>query len=311
MRKILIAVLTFGMMAFAHADLPSKTSAAGDSITMGFGADCKGNIWLWDLFCLLGGDQPEHSWFDGWDNDVTSIHDRYKVSDANIKANKNAAKSGSEMRGGDNNFATQAAKMMAQSPVPDHVEVLLGGNDICNRGCTVEGNCNNPLYDDNEWRSSVRAGLDTLMQGMPVGGTVYLGGVPRIQDLRPAGIAKQKGSWTINCKSIWNTFDICSVATDGDKMSGETIDQRRANIAARQQRYNEILAEEAAAYNANSNGTNPKGIEVVADYQGEGVPSAGTTGFGKNDIDGGDCFHPSIRGQNTISSVLWNNNPDK
>ena len=96
MRKILIAVLTFGVMAFAHADLPSKTSAAGDSITMGFGADCKGNIWLWDLFCLLGGDQPEHSWFDGWDNDVTSIHDRYKVSDANIKANKNAAKSGSE-----------------------------------------------------------------------------------------------------------------------------------------------------------------------------------------------------------------------
>lgn len=311
MRKLILVLFTLTLAVTANADLPNKATAAGDSITMGFGADCKGNIWLWDLFCLLGGDQPKHSWFDGWDSDVTSVHDRYKVLDASVVANKSAAKSGSEMRGGSNNFATQASKIVAQAPVPDHVEVLLGGNDICNRGCTVEGNCSNPLYSDDQWRSSVRAGLDILMDGLPTGSTVFLGSVPRIQDLRPAGLAKQKGSWTVNCKSIWNTFDICSVATSGDSMAGESIDVRRANIAQRQKRYNEILAEEALAYNSNANGKNVNAIEVVADYQGEGVVSAGTTTFGKNDIDGGDCFHPSIRGQNTISSVLWGNNPDK
>jgi len=310
MRHIFLLVLTLGIISHAQADLPNKTTAAGDSITMGFGADCTGNVWFWDLFCLLGGDQPEHSWFDGWDSDVNSVHDRYKVLDASIVANKDAAASGSEMRGGDNNFAVQAANIAAQAPVPDHVEVLLGGNDICNRDCTNPANCSDPLYSDAQWRQSVRAGLDTLMQAMPVGGTVYLGGVPRIQDLRPAGLAKENG-WTINCKSIWNNFDICNVATSGDVMNGETITQRRSNIAVRQVRYNEILAEEAVAYNSNANGKNAKGIEVVADYQGESVASVGTTPFGKNDIDGGDCFHPSIRGQNTLSNVLWGNNPDK
>lgn len=311
MRRLLLAVFTIGLMVQAHAELPDKTTAAGDSITMGFGADCTGNVWFWDLFCLLGGDQPEHSWFDGWDRDVNSVHDRYKVLDANIAANKNAAASGSEMRGGNNNFATQAANIAAQVPVPDHVEVLLGGNDICNRDCTNPANCSNPLYSDAQWRQSVQAGLDTLMNSMPTGGTVYIGGVPRIQDLRPAGLDKQSGSWGINCENIWNSFDVCSIATSGNVMNGESVGQRRAAISDKQKRYNEILAEEAIAYNSNANGKNPRGIEVVADYQGEGVASVGTTPFGEDDIDGGDCFHPSVRGQNILSDVMWSNNPDK
>jgi len=291
-------------MSPAHA-LPSKATAAGDSITMGFAADCRYNRYFWDLFCLLGGDQPEHSWFDGWDSSVNSVHDRYKQIDSSIVANKSAAASGSEMRGGNNNFATQAANIVAQSTTPDHVELVLGGNDICNRGCTDPANCNDPLYSEAEWRSSVQAGLNTLVGGLPSGSTVYLGGVPRVQDLRAAGLAKQASSSRIRCENVWNSFGVCTIATSGSSLNGESSAQRLAAIEVAQQRYNEIIAEEAAAYD----GTN--GVEVVTSYQGENVSSVGTFSFGKDDIDGGDCFHPSVAGQDTAAGLMWGHNPDK
>lgn len=291
--------------------LPSKASAAGDSITMGFAADCRYNYWFWDLFCLLGGDQPEHSWFDGNSSKVNSIHDKYKQIDGSIAANKNAAASGSELRGGSNNFATQAANIVAQSTTPDHVEVALGGNDICNRGCTDPNNCSDPVYTEAQWRSSVKAGLNTLVSGLPTGSTVYLAGVPRVQDLRAAGLAKQATTYRINCNSIWSTFGVCSIATNGGTYNGESHSQRYAALNTVQRRYNEILAEEASAYNSNSNGLNPRGIEVASNYVDENTSSTGTFNFGKNDIDGGDCFHPSILGQNKVSDLMWNNNPDK
>ena len=285
--------------------LPSNTTAAGDSITMGFAADCRYNRWFWDLFCLLGGDQPEHSWFDGWDSSVNSVHDKYKQINGSIGANKNAAASGSEMRGGSNNFATQAANIVAQSNTPDHVEIVLGGNDICNRDCTDPANCSDPLYTEAQWRSSVQAGLNTLVGGLPSGSTVYLGGVPRVQDLRAAGLAKQASSSRIRCENVWSNFGVCTIATSGSSLNGESSAQRLAAIEVAQQRYNEILAEEAAAYD----GTN--GIEVVASYQGENVSTVGTFSFTANDIDGGDCFHPSLQGQNTAANLMWNHNPDK
>lgn len=299
-------VFAISMLVSTQASaLPSNTSAAGDSITMGFAADCRYNRYFWDLFCLLGGDQPEHSWFDGYSSNVNSVHDKYKQLNSGIGATKAAAASGSEMRGGSNNFATQAANIVAQTPTPDHVEVLLGGNDICNRGCTDPANCADPLYTDAQWRSSIQAGLNTLTGGLPSGSTVYLGGVPRVQDLRAAGLAKQASSSRIQCENVWSSYDVCTIATSGSSLNGESSAQRLAAIEVAQQRYNEILAEEAAAYN----GTN--GVEVVASYQGENASTVGTFSFGANDIDGGDCFHPSVSGQNTAANLMWNSNPDK
>jgi len=306
-----ILLLVIGLFSVQAQALPGKAAAAGDSITMGFAADCRYNFWFWDLFCLLGGDQPEHSWFDGWDSSVQSVHDKYKQLNGSISANKSAAASGSEMRGGSNNFATQAANIVAQTTTPDHVEVVLGGNDICNRGCTDPANCNDPVYTNAQWRSSVQAGLDTLVSGLPAGSTVYLGGVPRVQDLRAAGIAKQKTTYRINCENIWSTFNVCSIATNGGTFNGESHAQRFAALERIQREYNEVIAQEAAAYNSNANGKNPRGIEVVSNYVNESTSSTGTFRFGKNDIDGGDCFHPSLRGQNTVADLMWAGNPDK
>jgi len=309
MGPIVAIALSMGVMN-AQA-LPGKAAAGGDSITMAFAADCKYNRYFWDLFCLLGGDQPEHSWFDGNSSNVDSVHDKYKQIDSAINANKAAAESGSEMRGGSNNFATQAASIVAQTTQPDHVEVALGGNDICNRDCTDPANCADPVYTNDEWRSSVRAGLDTLVSGLPTGSTVYMAGVPRVQDLRAAGLAKQASHSRIRCENVWSSYSVCEIATKGGSLNGESHAQRFAALETVQREYNEILAAEAAAYNSNSTGQNPRGIEVVSNYVDESTASTGTFLFTKNDIDGGDCFHPSVLGQNKVADLMWNNNPDK
>ncbi|WP_226663227.1 SGNH/GDSL hydrolase family protein [Microbulbifer aggregans] len=298
--------LTSALCSINTVAAPAKGAAAGDSITMGFAADCTGNTFFTGgFFCLLGGDQPEHSWFDGSASRVNSVHDKYKAIDPNVAATKNAARSGAQMRGGDDSFSIQADRILADTLVADHVEVVLGGNDICNRDCVDPANCTDPLLTESEWRGAVQAGLDKLVSGLPTGSTVVLGSVPRVQDLRAAGIAKQTGNWRVNCESVWSTFGICRIATNGGTMNGESFATRSAGIEAAQRRYNEVLQEEAVAYN----GMN--GVEVVAEYSGADQSNVGTFSFGKDDIDGGDCFHPSVRGQNTVADLMWTGNPDK
>lgn len=312
MRLLSISLILATLVPIAaKAELPQKITVAGDSITMAFAADCKGNVFPWDLTCFLAGERHELSWFDGADRDVNSIHKRYKDIDSSILANKKAAASGSKMRGGKNDFPIQAANIVAQSHQPDHVEVLLGGNDICNRDCSDPNNCDDPLFTDSQWRKGVQEGLDVLVSGLPRGATVFLGGVPRIQDLYSAGKKKQKGKARVNCQSIWKTFEICNIATQKSDLNGESIEQRLSAIAERQRRYNEILAEEAVAYSTNANGKNTRGVEVVSDYVDEHTPSTGTTPFGAKDINGGDCFHPSVQGQNKIADMMWLNNPQR
>ena len=71
------------------ADTPRKITAAGDSITMAFTAYCSGNVWFWDYSCLLDGDQPTRSWFDGSNNSIDSVHDKYKRLKSSIRLQNN------------------------------------------------------------------------------------------------------------------------------------------------------------------------------------------------------------------------------
>lgn len=293
----------------------ANIAVVGDSITRAFGADCTYNSSWWSLLCLAGGDQPEHSWFDGSSSSVTSVHDRYKVLDNSINSNNSAA-TGAELTGiredgSEPSFAAQANTIVAQTPTPDHVELLFGGNDLCSRDCVDPSNCSDPIYSDDEWRQAIRTGLNTLVSGMPEGSSILLGSVPRVQDIRQAGLDKQAGDEYINCESIWSSYDVCSIVTQSGTLNGESLASRIAGVAAAQKRYNAILAEEATAYNSNNNGQNPNGIEVVAEYVDESTPSGGTFQFGASHINGGDCFHPNVATQTLISELMWNSNTDK
>jgi len=290
----------------------TATSAAGDSITRAFAADCTWNSSWWGLLCVAGQDQAQHSWFDGWASAVTSVHDLYKAIDPSITANKDAAQTGAEMVGRNDTerpFAEQAAMIVAQSPVPDHVEMIFGGNDICSRDCVDPANCNDPLYTGEEWRQAVRTGLNTLMSGLPANSSILMGSVPRVQDIRQAGVDKQDADVYVNCDSLWSSYDVCRIVTDPGVLNGETMATRHAGVAAAQQQYNAITRAEVEAYNSNSNGLNPNGIELVAEYVDENTPSGGTFAFGADEINGGDCFHPNVATQSKIAELMWNGNP--
>ena len=294
---------------------PSRIIAAGDSITQGFAADCTCNAGLLGLICLLcpaAGDQPEHSWFDGGDLGL-SFYELYGGAGSGITSSR-VSVSGAQMSGGSDSFSIQAEDILAQVPIPDLVVVELGGNDVCNRDCVDPGHCANPLYDDITWTVAVEAGLEKLVgfnhpTSLPAGSTVYLLGVPRVQDLYAAGVAKQQSSSSIDCESFRETFDVCSIATLDAPMNGEDLPTRLAEISVRIPRYNEILRDLALAYSTNANGKNPNGIEIVADYVNEDLSSIGTTAFGPNEINGGDCFHPSLSGQRELAAGAWFRNP--
>jgi len=300
--------------AFVGASgLPGRLAVAGDSISRGFAADCECNLSLSCLFdCVLGGtEQPENSWFDGSASAVFSLEDRFRTFDPLIAADGSAAASGARMRGGGDSFAIQAARILARTALPELVVVLLGGNDLCSRDCASPANCSSPLFSDDEWREALRLGLDLLVAGLPDGAAIYLGSVPRVQDLWFAGLAKQAADSDVDCELAWSTFDVCRIVTNDSRQGGETQAERIAAVAERQRRYNEILVEEAEEYSSNASGRNPRGIEVVAEYRGESEPTVGTYVFGPDGINGSDCFHPSLAGQNEIAERMWWNSPKR
>jgi lysophospholipase L1-like esterase len=294
--------------AVGAAELPAQLSACGDSITQGYNADCDCNLGFSCLLCLLGQEKPELSWWTGSSSSVWSVHDRYLVFGA-VGATLEASASGARMNGGDDSFSIQADRVLAEVVEPDLVAVLLGGNDICSRDCASPANCSSPLFTDAQWTAALRAGLDKLVAGLPLGSTVYLLSVPRVQDLRAAGLILQDQESDVDCEFVWDTASVCLIATEGGTLNGETLATRLAAVAERQRRYNEILRDEAAAYTANTLGQNPRGIEVVAEYVDEATPSLGTYVFGPAEINGGDCFHPSLLGQNRVAELAWRRDP--
>jgi hypothetical protein len=276
-----------------------RLQGIGDSIMQGYNATCTGNTSFLDLLCYSGGEQPENSFFDGTSNSVVSLADRFIAAGASTTYSKAASQSGSEMVGGTNNFKTQAQAVVNAVRKPVQVKVELGGNDICNRTSTAT------MYTDAQWRAGVQAGLDLLTQRLPDGSSVVLVGVPRVQDLHAVGL--QKGSSRVDCPSFWDTYDVCEIATLNEPMGGETLDVRLPKIAQRQALYNAILVEEAGTYNARAAQTR---VEVVAETDGTFSvvsPEVGNYSFTASEINGGDCFHPSIAGQNKVSGVVWGN----
>jgi lysophospholipase L1-like esterase len=277
----------------------TRLEGAGDSIMRGYNASCTGNTGFFDLFCYSGGDQNQNSFLDGSSSSVTSLLDLYLAQQGTFSGGKAASESGSEMTAQDkNNFATQAAAIVASTAEPTVVVVELGGNDLCNR------TSDQYLYDGEVWRSAVQAGLDILVNNLPDGSTVYLSSVPRVQDLRGVGLAKQTTESGVDCESFWASFGVCTIATASDTYLSALEDSQAL--------YNDILAEEADSYNRMATET---GVEVVAEHQllgaNSGAQTVGNYAFAPSEINGGDCFHPSISGQNKLSEILWNNNPFK
>lgn len=288
-----LLVLLAGGIALAGGSPPLKLANAGDSISQGFGA----NAMPWD--------HPSRSWVQGTNDDVGSMFDRWSWWYSSSFAQQPESVTGAEMVGGEDSFPAQASRICAQSPRPNRVEVLLGGNDVCNRAASSSGDAAANLYGLDTWRAAIDAGLDQLSDCLPEGAVVQVLSMPRVDWLYEAGHDK---SWW--CSGvIWPAASVCRVVTNEDDPA------RRRQIGAAVDRYNDVIREEVGAYDSDSNGRNPRKIRFATDWtgsidEGRANTSLGTYIFGAGDINGVDCFHPNTGGQAKLACTAWATHPD-
>ncbi len=292
--RIRIACLAAAVLlgAVSWAELPTRQSNVGDSTSQAALADG------WPV------DRPELSWVQGSSGAVYSIYMRY-LEQVPAFTQRPESVSGAELVGGGNNFAAQASRICAHEELPQHVSVLLGSNDVCNRPRSSSSDATATMYSVDTWLNALRAGLDQLAACLPPGAKVHVLSFPRVDFLYNAGHAK-----SFYCPYvIWPSVGICRIVT------AETRASRRAQIGARINEYNAVTQAEVALYDSNADGRNPRGVRFLSDWQGsieDGYEntSVGTYRFGASDINGTDCFHPSVQAQRKLACIAWAANPD-
>jgi lysophospholipase L1-like esterase len=287
---VLLIVMAATLGTTAWADVPFTQSNIGDSMSQGSNAND------------YPGDHPEYSWVQG--TEVYSEYLRYLELNPAFTQEPESV-SGAEMVGGENNFAAQASRICAHEVKPERVWVLLGANDVCNRGPSESDDAAANMYSVDTWTMALRAGLDLLAECLPPNARVHVLSVPRIDYLYEAGHAKSLWCYRV----VWPTVGICRIVTL------EANADRRAQIGARINEYNDAIASEAQAYDANTNGNNPRGVRFSTDWQGSiengyENTSLGSFRFGPREITSLDCFHPSVAGQQRIACAAWESNSE-
>lgn len=277
-----LGVLSAMMLpSLALAADPSKLSGIGDSISQGWGAN------------NLPGEHPEFGFGQGTDAGVNSLFLRYKAKNAAM-TKEFVSVSGAEMVGGRNNGPGQAARICAMAVKPDRVVIELGGNDVCSRDKGSSSDATSNLYSVTTYRNALKTTLDTLAGCLPSGAQVQVLSMPRVDYLFNAGNAKN----VITCNLVWSVASVCRVVT------GESSATRRQSIGDRINQYNDGLRAEVESAATRHAGK----ITVITDWQGKDVSnsSVGTYRFGKDDIDGFDCFHPhKDTGQRKLACAAW------
>lgn len=260
---------------------PEKLAGIGDSISQGWGA----NNWP--------GEHPEFGFGQGTDAKVFSVYLRYKAKFPAM-TKEFVSESGAEMVGGRNNAAGQAARICAMSKKPNRVVLELGGNDVCSRDKGSSSDATSKLYSVTTYRNALKAALDQLGTCLPVGSQVQVLSMPRVDYLFEAGNARN----FVTCNLVWSVAGVCRVVT------GEGNAARRAAIGARVDQYNDGLRLEAESAAARYVGK----VSFTTDWRGTATmnSSVGTYRFGKDDIDGLDCFHPAKdTGQRKLACAAW------
>jgi lysophospholipase L1-like esterase len=291
-RVRMICLLVLLLYGVAWAELPTRQSNAGDSTSQAALADG------WPA------DRPELSWVQGTSSHIYSVYLRYLEQVPSFTQRPESV-SGAEMVGGGNNFAAQAARICSHEELPQHVSVLLGANDVCNRPRSSSTDAAATMYSLDTWLNALRAGLDQLAACLPPGAKVHVLSFPRVDFLYNAGLAKSPWCSYV----IWPSAGICRIVT------AETRSARRAQIGARINEYNAATHAEVALYDSNADGRNPRGVRFLSDWQGSiedgyANTSVGTYLFGAADINGTDCFHPSELAQRKLACMAWASNPD-
>jgi PKD repeat protein len=258
---LLSIALLLGLLpgaAAADTPLPGSMAAVGDSITQA--ASTGGS---------LGADYPQNSWSTGTNATVNSHYLRLAAINPAISGHAaNLSVSGAKMADLPGQMQQAAALQ------PDHVTVLIGGNDICT-------DTEAQMTSVADFRAQFQAAMATLAAGSP-GTDVYVLSIPRVLGLWELF----RNDWW--GRFIWSVGDICQSLL-ANPTSTQTADvQRRARVAQRNVDFNQVLFEVCS--------TAPSCL-----WDGW---AAYNTAFARGDVSA-DYFHPSIAGQAKLAAVSW------
>jgi lysophospholipase L1-like esterase len=256
---------------------PKRLYSNGDSITRAFDAN-------------LPADNLNNSWVNGyfgfWEQlfGLPNVRAHNQRISANFgssgRANFIAAVNGARM----DDLATQAAGVAGRTIT--YATVMLGGNDVC-RDTIAD------LPTNAEFEANLRAGMATLLAGTASNATVQVVNIPNIKRLYDIGRDKI-ALGIVDCQVLWAGTVLGFPC--GSMLSPFNSEADRLFVQSRNQAYNSIIASVVAELDAANS---------------EFVFNANSYGFNfvENEISNLDCFHPSWRGQRTLSREVWNQGP--
>jgi lysophospholipase L1-like esterase len=241
--------------AWAAPPLPSSMAALGDSITRAY-----------DVCCSYG-DHPGQSWSTGstsYDG-IASHYERIRQLNPTITGRGyNDAVSGAKMAAA----PTQAAKAASQGA--RYVTILLGANDLCTSSPST-------MTSTTTFRAQFSQAMATLMaqDRKPY---VFVGSIPNLYQLWQVLHTNSLARWA------WANFHICQ-----SMLAATNTDTQRQQVVAREEAFNQILAQECAKYTrCRWDGG------AVYNYQ-----------FSASQVSTLDFFHPSLSGQAALARVTW------
>jgi lysophospholipase L1-like esterase len=253
-----LAVVLAGVIvqpAWAGPPLPSSMAAIGDSITRAY-----------DVCCSYG-DHPGQSWSTGstsYDG-IASHYERIKqLTPAITGHGYNDAVTGAKMAAA----PTQATQAVSQGA--RYVTILLGANDLCTASVST-------MTSTDAFRSQFSQAMATLMAQDP-DPYVFVSSIPNIYQLWQVLHTNSLARW------VWSTAKICQ-----SMLAATNTDTQRQQVKAREEAFNQVLAEVCAAY-ARCRWNN----KAVYNYP-----------FSASQVSTLDFFHPSLNGQAALARITW------
>ena len=280
------------------APVPLNQFNVGDSIGEGEAADG-----------TIGSSNHQTVWSTGYasGDSVNSLNERFEALDGAAYAENNSTRDAAinQAVSGDTmaDFASQASAVAAQmSSIPPGtagmVTVLLGNNDVC-------ADSMDQMTDPAVFEQEYRAGLDVLAQA-PYSDSVnvQISGIPAIYWLWNA---KRSDFWCrafvwpfVPCQNLLaNAGDDCASDAsreDPDKVyvgDGPNCQRRKAFHARIRDEYNPRLRNVLDEYHANGELLNAEYVDIF------------DVRFGSQQVNGGDCFHPSEAGHSLLAEKEW------
>jgi lysophospholipase L1-like esterase len=274
---VALGAATAGAGLLPGQSTPKKLYSNGDSITRGFDAN-------------LPGDNLNNSWVNGyygfWEQllglpNVKSHNQRITANfGSSGRTNVIAAVNGARI----DDLATQAAGAAGRGTT--YATVMLGGNDVCRDSIA-------DLPTDAQIEADFRAGMATLLAQLPSNATVQVVGIPNIKRLYDIG--KNKSALGIaDCEVLWAGTVLGFPC--GSMLSPFNSEADRLYVQSRNVGYNDILRNVTLQLDA----ANPEFLFYADAY---------SFNFVENEISNIDCFHPSWRGERTLSREIWNQGP--